>query len=213
MSEKEQDQNAPDFEMPEQIVLASSNPHKVEELRATLAPLHIDLKSSADFPGLDEVIEDAPTLQGNALKKAEYLFRMTGIPALADDTGLEVDALDGRPGVYSARYAGEKATYEENVQKLLREMKGKSDRYARFRTALVFMNNSGTFIFNGVCDGSIRKEKSGSGGFGYDPVFEPAGYKETFAEIDQTEKNAISHRGRAVQKFVDFLQTIPDALK
>ncbi len=210
MTEKSE---SPDFEMPEQIVLASSNPHKVEELRATLAPLNIELKSSADFPGLEEVIEDAPTLQGNALKKAEYLFRMTGLPSLADDTGLEVDALDGAPGVYSARYAGEKASYEDNVQKLLREMKGKADRNARFRTALVFMNNSGTFVFNGVCDGRIRKEKSGSGGFGYDPVFEPAGYTETFAELDQDEKNAISHRGRAVQKFVDFLQTIPNALK
>ena len=210
MTEKSE---SPDFEMPEQIVLASSNPHKVEELRATLAPLNIELKSSADFPGLEEVIEDAPTLQGNALKKAEYLFRMTGLPSLADDTGLEVDALDGAPGVYSARYAGEKASYEDNVQKLLKEMKGKDDRNSRFRTALVFINNSGTFVFNGVCDGTIRKEKSGSGGFGYDPVFEPAGYTETFAELDQDEKNAISHRGRAVQKFVDFLQTIPGALK
>ena len=210
MTEKSE---SPDFEMPEQIVLASSNPHKVEELRATLAPLNIELKSSADFPGLEEVIEDAPTLQGNALKKAEYLFRMTGLPSLADDTGLEVDALDGAPGVYSARYAGEKASYEDNVQKLLKEMKGKDDRNSRFRTALVFINNSGTFVFNGVCDGTIRKEKSGSGGFGYDPVFEPAGYTETFAELDQDEKNAISHRGRAVQKFVHFLQTIPNALK
>ncbi|MCH8558569.1 MAG: RdgB/HAM1 family non-canonical purine NTP pyrophosphatase [Balneolia bacterium] len=213
MSEKVKDPDTPDFEMPELIVLASSNPHKVEELRATLAPLNIGLKSSADFPGLDEVVEDAPTLQGNALKKAEYLYKMTGLPSLADDTGLEVDALDGRPGVYSARYAGEKASYEDNVQKLLREMKGQKDRKARFRTALVFMNPSGTFIFNGVCDGAIRSEKSGSGGFGYDPVFEPAGYSVTFAELDQDEKNAISHRGRAVQKFVDFLQSIPNAVK
>lgn len=202
-----------DFEMPETIVLASSNPHKVEELRATLAPLNIELKSSADFPGLDEVVEDAPTLQGNALKKAEYLFEMTGLPSLADDTGLEVDALDGAPGVYSARYAGEKATYEDNVQKLLREMKGQKDRKARFRTALVFMNPSGSFIFNGICDGSIRREESGSGGFGYDPVFEPAGYAETFAELDQDEKNAISHRGRAVQQFIAFLQSIPKAVE
>lgn len=202
-----------DFEMPETIVLASSNPHKVEELRATLAPLNIELKSSADFPGLDEVVEDAPTLQGNALKKAEYLFEMTGLPSLADDTGLEVDALDGAPGVYSARYAGEKATYEDNVQKLLREMKGQKDRKARFRTALVFMNPSGSFIFNGICDGSIRREESGSGGFGYDPVFEPAGYSVTFAELDQDEKNAISHRGRAVQQFIAFLQSIPKAVE
>lgn len=202
-----------DFEMPETIVLASSNPHKVEELRATLAPLNIELKSSADFPGLDEVVEDAPTLQGNALKKAEYLFEMTGLPSLADDTGLEVDALDGAPGVYSARYAGEKATYEDNVQKLLREMKGQKDRKARFRTALVFMNPSGSFIFNGICDGSIRREESGSGGFGYDPVFEPAGYSVTFAELDQDEKNAISHRGRAVQQFIAFLQSIPNAVE
>ena len=202
-----------DFEMPETIVLASSNPHKVEELRATLAPLNIELKSSADFPGLDELVEDAPTLQGNALKKAEYLYKMTGLPSLADDTGLEVDALDGAPGVYSARYAGEKATYEDNVQKLLREMKGQKDRKARFRTAIVFMNPSGSFIFNGICDGSIRREESGSGGFGYDPVFEPAGYAETFAELDQDEKNAISHRGRAVQQFIAFLQSIPNAVE
>ena len=139
------------------IVLASRNEHKIEELRSTLKPLGVESKSSYDFPDLEEVIEDAPTLEGNALKKARYFHLETGLPALSDDTGLEVDALDGRPGVYSARYAGESATYQDNTNKLLDELAGvdMKDRIAQFRTVVAFVTDEGTHTFEGICRGKI----------------------------------------------------------
>lgn len=190
------------------IVLASQNKHKIEELRETLAPLGIDLKSTYDFPDLEEVIEDRPTLEGNAIKKAKYVFGQTGLPALSDDTGLEVDALNGRPGVYSARYTGKDATYQDNVDKLLAEMSEKPDdkRGAQFRTVAAFVTDEGTFTFEGVCRGKIIAEERGDGGFGYDPVFMPDGYDKTFAELSPEIKNGISHRGRAIQKFYGWLK-------
>lgn len=188
------------------IVLASRNKHKIEELRSTLAPLGITLKSTYDFPDLEEVIEDRDTLEGNALKKARYVFKETGLPTLSDDTGLEVDALDGRPGVYSARYAGKDATYQDNVDKLLGEMLGVDNRTARFRTVVALITESGVYTFEGVCKGTIIKEERGNQGFGYDPVFLPDGYDETFAELDADTKNEISHRGHAIQKFYDWLK-------
>lgn len=189
------------------IVLASRNKDKIEELRSTLAPLGIELKSTYDFPELEEVIEDRETLEGNALKKARYVFEETGLPALSDDTGLEVDALDGRPGVYSARYAGESATYQDNVDKLLDELAGVGvkDRGAQFRTVVAFVTSDKTYTFEGICRGEILTEECGDGGFGYDPVFRPIDYEQTFAELDADIKNEISHRGKAIQKFVDFL--------
>lgn len=200
------DNPQPEFSMPETIVLASANPHKVKELREILAGIGIRLRSTDDFPGLREVIEDAETLQGNAWKKAAYLYQMTGLPSLADDTGLEVDYLNGAPGVYSARYAGERATYEDNVNKLLRELGSTDNRSARFRTVIAFKCASGTFFFNGVCEGRITKTPIGDNGFGYDPVFMPDGYQLTFAELMSEVKNNISHRGRAVKKFIRFLE-------
>lgn len=189
------------------IVLASRNKHKIEELRSTLKPLGITLKSTYDFPDLDEVEEDQPTLEGNALKKARYVFEETGLPALSDDTGLEVDALDGRPGVYSARYAGESATYQNNVDKLLGELSGipAEKRGAQFRTVVAFVTPEDEYTFEGVCRGKILDEERGDGGFGYDPVFLPQGYEQTFAELDVEIKNEISHRGRAIQKLKRFL--------
>jgi len=192
------------------IVLASRNKHKIEELRQTLAPLGIDLKSTYDFPRLEEVVEDKSTLEGNALKKARYVFEETGLPSLSDDTGLEVEVLDGRPGVYSARYAGESATYQDNVNKLLDEMAGvkSKDRKAQFRTVVAFVLEEGMHTFEGVCRGEILEEKRGDKGFGYDPVFLPVGFDKTFAELDAQTKNEISHRGKAIQKFYDWLKEL-----
>ncbi len=190
------------------IVLASRNKDKIKELRSTLAPLGIELKSTYDFPNLDEVIEDRETLEGNALKKARYVFEETGLPALSDDTGLEVDALDGRPGVYSARYAGESATYQDNLDKLLDELAGvdSEDRGAQFRTVVAFVTPEDTYTFEGICRGEILMEERGDGGFGYDPVFRPIGFDQTFAELDEATKNEISHRGKAIQKFYDWMK-------
>lgn len=190
------------------IVLGSRNKHKIKELRDTLVPLGIELKSSFDFPELDEVIEDKPTLEGNAVKKACYFFEETGLPALSDDTGLEVDVLEGRPGVYSARYAGKDATYQDNTDKLLDELAGvdMKDRGAQFRTIVALVTDTETHTFEGICRGRILKEERGHQGFGYDPVFLPEGYDKTFAELDSRIKNEISHRGKAIQKLIDFLK-------
>ena len=190
------------------IVLASRNEDKIAELQATLAPLGIELKSTYDFPGLKEVVEDRDTLKGNALKKARYVFGETGLPSLADDTGLEVDALDGRPGVYSARYAGRLANYQNNVDKLLDELSGvpPENRGAQFRTIAALVTDTGDHTFEGVCRGTILQEERGTGGFGYDPVFLPEGYEQTFAELDPDIKNEISHRAKAIAKFTDWLK-------
>lgn len=188
------------------IFLASGNPHKIEELKQMIEPFGIELKSTLDFPDAHEVEEDQPDLKGNALKKARYWFNETGIPSLADDTGLEVDILDGAPGVYSARYAGDNVTYDENVDKLLREMEGESDRKARFRTVIAFLDGSDEHLFEGVCEGEITTYRKGEKGFGYDPVFQPAGFGQTFAELSSEEKNKISHRGLAFQKFLTYLK-------
>lgn len=192
------------------LVLASRNKHKIEELRSVLTPLGIELKSTYDFPGLEEVVEDRDTLQGNALKKARYVHQETGLPALSDDTGLEVDALGGRPGVYSARYAGESATYQDNVQKLLKELSGVDfeKRDAQFRTVIALVANDETQTFEGICRGKILDEQRGDGGFGYDPVFQPDQYKKTFAELDADTKNKISHRGKAIAKFLEGIKSL-----
>lgn len=188
------------------FVLASANQNKIAEMRTILAPLRIELVAAIDFPELEEVIEDQPTLQGNALKKAVYTARQTGLPAIADDTGLEVEALNGAPGVYSARYAGLLASYDDNVQKLLSELQDKRDRAARFRTVIALVIGNEEHVFEGVCEGEITKARQGTKGFGYDPVFRPAGYEKTFAELESYEKNKISHRGRAMRELMRFLE-------
>lgn len=191
---------------PETIFLASGNPHKIEEIRQLLEPLQIQIRSTRELDNAEEVEEDQPDLAGNALKKARFWYGVTGLPSLADDTGLEVDALNGAPGVYSARYAGENVTYADNVEKLLRELKGKSNRKARFRTVIAYVTDQGEQIFEGVCNGDITTETKGEKGFGYDPVFRPDGYSETFAELSAEVKNRISHRGKALVKFVEWIQ-------
>ncbi len=193
-------------ERPDTIFLASGNPHKIVELRQLLESLQIQIRSTRDLDDAEEVEEDQPDLTGNALKKARYWFDKTGLPSLADDTGLEVVVLNGAPGVYSARYAGENVTYADNVEKLLRELEGKTDRKARFRTVIAYVTDQGEQIFEGVCNGIITTEIKGEKGFGYDPVFRPDGYSETFAELSAEEKNRISHRGRALEKFVKRIQ-------
>jgi len=192
---------------PDEIFLASGNSHKIIELQQILQPMGIKLKSTLDYSDAEEVVEDRPDLEGNALKKARYWFQKTGLPSLADDTGLEVDALDGAPGVYSARYAGENATYEENIDKLLSDIGDHKNRSAQFRTVVAYIDLEGDeHQFEGICRGEIISDKRGEKGFGYDPVFVPEGYDQTFAEISSEEKNRISHRGKAIQKFIQFLK-------
>jgi len=189
------------------LFLASGNPHKIGELKDLLTPFDISIKSTLDYPDAEEVVEDKPDLEGNALKKARFWHEKTGLPSLSDDTGLEVDALDDAPGVYSARYAGENATYEQNTQKLLAELDGVANRSARFRTVVAFIDQKGSeYIFEGICEGEIISEKRGEKGFGYDPVFVPEGYDETFAELSSQQKNDISHRGKAMQAFLTYLK-------
>ncbi len=187
------------------LVLATRNKNKIEEMKALVSGLGIEILSTLDFPELEEVDEDQPTLEGNALKKARYVHSITGLPSLSDDTGLEVDALDGAPGVYSARYAGENVTYQDNVLKILTELEGEKERSARFRTVVALVTSEDENLFHGVCNGEILTEQRGDKGFGYDPVFKPEGYDQTFAELSSEIKNEISHRGRAVQKFIEFL--------
>ena len=189
------------------LVLATRNPGKVAELSARL-PDAIELVSAAEIPDAPEVVEDAPTLLGNAEKKARALYAHTGLASLADDTGLEVDALDGAPGVRSARFASETATDADNRAHLLRQLDGASDRSARFRTVLAFVDADGLHTFDGVCEGQITMKESGEGGFGYDALFRPVdGDGRTFAEMSKAEKNDISHRGRALDAFVRWIES------
>lgn len=191
---------------PKELFLASGNPHKIEELQQILKPLGIRLKSTQDIPDAPEVEEDQPDLKGNAFKKARFWYEKTGFPSIADDTGLEVEALGGAPGVYSARYAGVDATYQDNVNKLLRELEGEQNRKAQFRTVIAYVSDEDEYFFEGACRGKILTEQRGEKGFGYDPVFQPAGYDKTFAELHSKEKNKISHRGKALEKFLEFLK-------
>lgn len=189
-----------------EIVLASRNPNKIQELKELLSIPDVRVLSTTDFPDLEEVEEDAVTLEGNALKKAKYVAMVTGLPSLADDTGLEVTALNGAPGVYSARYSGEHASYEDNVEKLLSEMSKTNERNAQFRTVVAFIEADKQWIFEGICTGKISRFRKGAGGFGYDPIFIPDGFDMSFAEMDSEQKNSISHRGLAMKKAVAFLQ-------
>lgn len=196
------------------LVLATRNPGKVTELRQLLGALPVQLISAADVEGAPDVEEDAPTLEGNARKKAEALLAHTGLPSLADDTGLEVDALGGRPGVYSARYAGPQADAAANRVRLRQELGGVGERGARFRTVLAFAEpDAPVRFFEGVCEGRIGEEERGEGGFGYDALFVPVDGPgdATFAEMDAAAKNAISHRGRALEGFAAFLKERLDA--
>jgi len=185
------------------IVFATHNKHKTKEVAALLP--NIDLLSLEDIACFEEIAETALTLEGNAKIKANYVTDKFNLNCFADDTGLEVDALNGAPGVYSARFDGEPADSEKNMTKLLELMKGKSNRAARFRTAII-LNLEGTqHLFEGICEGIILEEKSGSKGFGYDPIFRPNTHALSFAQMSLEEKGKISHRGLAVAKLIAFL--------
>lgn len=190
------------------VVLATRNPHKAEELRAMLSELPLTVKDLRDFPDCPDVEEDGRTLEDNAWKKASVAHSCTGLPAIADDTGLEVYYLLNAPGVYSARYAGEDATYEDNNLKLLDELRQipARKRQARFRCIVALVHGQSEELFEGSVEGDILFSPRGSNGFGYDPVFSPEGFPESYAELDEEKKNAISHRGRAMKKLISFLK-------
>jgi XTP/dITP diphosphohydrolase len=192
-----------------ELVLATRNRHKVEELVALLGDLGITIHTLDEFPDAPEVIEDGDTCEANAVKKARAVADFTGLPAVADDTGLEVDALGGRPGVYAARYAGESATYEDNCRKLLRELVGvpREQRTARFLTvAAIALPSDGVRVAQGTLEGVIAEETSGTLGFGYDPVFQILELGKTLAQLPADQKNAISHRAKAFIQAKDLLR-------
>lgn len=191
------------------IVFATNNKNKLAEIREMLAGTGVEVLSLADIGCHDDIPETAATLEGNALQKANYVYNKYATPCFADDTGLEVDALGGAPGVYSARYAGgEGHDSEANMAKLLAELSGNSDRRARFRTviALIEGGQEEPKLFEGIVTGEITADRRGGEGFGYDPIFRPDGHAETFAEMGHEMKNKISHRARAVAKLVEYLK-------
>jgi XTP/dITP diphosphohydrolase len=189
------------------LILATHNRDKIKEFRHKLGS-SINLKTLDDFPGMPDVIEDGKDLSENAYKKAREIHEYTGLPAIADDTGLEVDVLDGEPGVYSSRYAGELASYQDNVLKLLEKLKAvpPEQRTARFRTIIAYVDKNETWEVEGIVQGTISEEQKGEGGFGYDPVFYYEPLNKTFSELDMREKNRISHRGKAIDACVDKLK-------
>lgn len=187
------------------LVFATNNAHKLEEIRAILGD-KVEILSLNDIDCHADIPETADTLQGNAALKAQYIYENYGLDCFADDTGLEVEALNGAPGIYSARYAGgEGHDSEANMKKLLSEMQNKDNRKARFCTVICLIEGGKEHFFEGIVNGSIIRERKGGAGFGYDPVFIPDGYSETFAEMGNDEKNKISHRARAVQKLCEYL--------
>lgn len=186
------------------IIFATANRHKLEEVQQILGP-DFELVTPADMGITEDIPETKPTIEGNASQKARYIYDKTGENCFADDTGLEVDALGGEPGVLSARYAGEGKRAEDNMAKLLSNLEGKTDRTARFRTVISLILDGREHLFEGTVEGEIITERHGTDGFGYDPVFRPEGRRETFAEMEAADKNRISHRGRAVKKLVEFL--------
>ena len=192
-----------------ELVLATRNRHKGEELAALLGGLGITIRTLDEFPDAPEVVEDGDTCEANAIKKARTIAEFTGLPAVADDTGLEVDALGGRPGIYAARYAGEDATYEDNCRKLLLELTGvpRERRTARFLTVAAIALPSGEIqVAQGILEGEIAEEASGTLGFGYDPVFLIPELGKTLAELSADQKNAISHRAKAFTQAKDLLR-------
>ncbi|MGK0447340.1 MAG: XTP/dITP diphosphohydrolase [Polaribacter sp.] len=186
------------------LVFATNNLNKLKEVQEML-PSSIELLSLKDIHCFDEIDETETTLEGNAQLKADYITQKFGFNCFADDTGLEVESLDGKPGVYSARFAGEPSNSENNMQKLLVDLETKSNRKAQFRTAVSLNINEKKFLFEGICKGEILTSKQGEKGFGYDPIFKPEGFEQSFAEMTSEEKNKISHRGIAIQKLVEFL--------
>jgi XTP/dITP diphosphohydrolase len=186
------------------LVFATNNLNKLKEVQEMLSN-SIEILSLKDINCFDDVDETETTLEGNAKLKADYITNNFGYNCFADDTGLEVASLGGKPGVYSARFAGEPANSENNMQKLLTNLEPKENRKAQFRTAICLNLDGKQFLFEGICKGEILKEKQGKEGFGYDPIFKPEGFSESFARMNSEKKNKISHRGIAIQKLTDFL--------
>lgn len=189
------------------IVFATNNKHKLEEVKSILSS-KLKIVSLSEINCFNDIPETTDTLEGNALQKAYYIKEHFNIDCFADDTGLEVKALNNAPGVYSARYAGEAHNTEANMQKLLKELEGAENRKARFRTVIALLLDGKEYIFEGIVNGKIIEEKRGNEGFGYDPVFVPDGYNQTFAELGMDIKNNISHRAQAVKKLADFLSDL-----
>lgn len=187
------------------LVFASNNPNKIKEIQLLL-PKEITILSLAEIGCFEDIPETAPTIEGNAIQKANYVTEKYGYSCFADDTGLEVEALNGEPGVYSARYAGEQRNAADNMNKLLINLADKENRNAQFKTVICLNLDGNQHLFEGIIKGEIINEKRGSEGFGYDPIFIPNGYSKTFAEMPITEKSKISHRGLAVEKLVAFLK-------
>ncbi len=187
-----------------ELVFATHNSHKLEEMRAILK--NYKVIGLNDINCHEEIVEDSDTLEGNAKIKADFVKKNYNIDCFADDTGLEVEALNGAPGVYSARYAGENCSFQDNVKKLLEALKDCDNRKARFRTVIALNIDDKQYLFEGIVNGSIVREQHGEKGFGYDPIFLPDGYEQTFAEMPLELKNKISHRGLATQKLIDFLE-------
>lgn len=190
----------------DQLVFATNNKHKLQEIREIMDGT-LEILSLDDIGFHEDIVENASTIQGNAKIKADCITQQFGMDCFADDTGLEVEALDGDPGVYSARYAGEHCSYQDNVDKLLSALKGVKNRKAVFRTVIALNMNDETYYFEGRCAGVITEQEHGARGFGYDPIFLPDGYDQTFAEMSPDVKNEISHRGRATRQLISFLKT------
>ena len=185
------------------LVFATNNLNKLSEIQS-LVPNRIEILSLKDINCYEELPETNPTLEGNAIQKATYVFENYGYNCFADDTGLEIDALNGDPGVYSARYAGEECRAEDNINLVLQKLKGQTNRIAEFRTVIALIIDGKETFFEGNCKGMITEFRSGVEGFGYDPIFLPNGFDKTFAEMKKNEKGVISHRGKAVKKLVEF---------
>ena len=187
------------------LVFATNNKHKLQEVRDIVGD-RVEVLSLADIDCHDDIPETADTLQGNALIKARHIYEKYGLDCFADDTGLEVEAIDGAPGVYSARYAGEECDSEANMRKLLENLTGKTNRNAQFRTVIALIINGEEMLFNGIVKGTIATVKKGDSGFGYDPVFIPEGHSDSFAQMGSEMKNSMSHRFRATQQLGDYLK-------
>lgn len=189
------------------LVFASNNKNKIAEIQSML-PENIRILSLEDINCLEDIPETADTIEGNAVLKADYITTKYGYDCFADDTGLEVSALNGEPGVYSARYAGEQKNADDNMNKLLNALKNQENRNAQFKTVIALNLNGKQHLFTGIAKGTITKDKIGTNGFGYDPIFKPENFDETFAELPLATKNQIGHRGKAVQQLIDYLNTI-----
>lgn len=189
------------------LVVASNNQHKLEEIEAIIGKYYA-LQSMASIGFVEEIEETGTTFYENAAIKARAIFKRYGVDCLSDDSGLAIDALNGAPGVYSARFAGEPVDHQKNIEKVLSRLEGESNRHARFVTVLCLIRNGEEYFFEGEIKGTILNELRGSNGFGYDPIFVPEGYDKSFAELDPAEKNKISHRSNALQKMQEFLQEI-----